>query len=85
MKEAKYIGLGVVSEVLVCDPRRNDLGKDGGRNDRNDARELAELLYRIKIEAAYHGEHGLRTLKELARSDLAAIRRGFVDGRNRGR
>jgi hypothetical protein len=25
----------------------------------NDARELAELLYRIKIEAVYHGEHGL--------------------------
>jgi hypothetical protein len=48
-----------VSEVLVCDPRGNDLGKDGGRNDRNDACELAELLYRIKIEAVYHGEHGL--------------------------
>ena len=57
-----------VSEVLVCDPRKYPLGKVRNKNDRNDARELAELLYRNKIEAVYHGEHGLRTLKELARS-----------------
>ena len=63
-----------VSEVLVCDPRKNDLGKVGSRNDRNDARELAELLYRNKIKAVYHGEHGLRTLKELARSYLTITR-----------
>jgi len=58
------------SEVLVCDPRQNNLGKVGNKNDRNDARELAELLYRNKIKAVYHGEHGLRTLKELALSYL---------------
>ena len=63
-----------VSEVLVCDPRQYRLGKVGNKNDRNDARELAELLYRNKIKAVYHGEHGLRTLKELARSYLTLTR-----------
>ena len=63
-----------VSRVLVSDPRKNDLGRDGNRNDRRDARELAELLYRNKVKAVYHGEHGLRTLKELARSYLTITR-----------
>jgi transposase len=63
-----------VSRVLVSDPRKNDLGRDGNRNDRRDARELAELLYRNKVKAVYHREHGLRTLKELARSYLTITR-----------
>ena len=32
-----------VAQVLVCDPRKNTLGKVGNKNDCNDARELAEL------------------------------------------
>ena len=36
-----------------------------------DARKLAELLYLDKLNAVYHGEHGVRTLKELSRSYLA--------------
>jgi hypothetical protein len=39
-----------VTQVLVCDPRKNNLGKVGNKNDRNDARELAERLYRNKIK-----------------------------------
>ena len=62
------------SEVLVCDPRKYRLRKVGNKNDRNDARELAELLFRNKIKTVYHGEHGLRTLKELARSYLTITR-----------
>jgi hypothetical protein len=50
-----------VAQVLVCDPRKNTLGKVGNKNDRNDARELAELLYRNKLKPVYHGEHGVRT------------------------
>lgn len=50
---------------MVC---KNTLGKVGKKNDRNDARETAELLYRGKLKPVYHGEHGVRTLKELARS-----------------
>jgi len=63
-----------VTEVLVCDPRKYRVGKIGNKNDRNDARELAELLWRNKIKTVYHGEHGLRTLKELARSYLTITR-----------
>src|ERR1700733_7093583 len=35
-----------VAQLLVCDPRKNTLGKVANKNDRNDARELAELLWR---------------------------------------
>jgi transposase len=63
-----------VSHLVVCDPRKNNLAKVGNKNDRNDARELAELLYRNKLEPVYNGEQGIRTLKELARSYLAITR-----------
>ena len=63
-----------VTRVVVCDPRKTGLGKVRNRNDRNDARELAELLYRNKLEPVYHGEQGIPTLKELARSYLAITR-----------
>jgi hypothetical protein len=33
-----------VSRLVVCDPRKNALLKDGNKNDRIDARNLAELL-----------------------------------------
>src|ERR1700682_6108776 len=33
-----------VAHVLVCDPRKNALLKDGSKSDRIDARKLAELL-----------------------------------------
>jgi hypothetical protein len=59
-----------VSGLVVCDPRRNALLQDGNKNDRIDARKLAELLYPRKLHPVYHGEHGLRTLKELVRSYL---------------
>ena len=59
-----------VSHLVVSDPRRNALLKDGSKSDRIDARKLAELLHGNKLHAVYHGEHGLRTLKELGRSYL---------------
>ena len=60
-----------VAKVLVCDPRKNALLKAGNKNDRIDARKLADLLRTGLLSAVYHGEHGVRTLKELARSYLA--------------
>jgi hypothetical protein len=59
-----------VSEVVVCNPRKNALLKDGSKSDRIDARKLAELLRGNHLKPVYHGEQGLRTLKELARSYL---------------
>jgi transposase len=59
-----------VSEVLVCDPRKNALLKTGNKSDRIDARKLAELLRSNLLRPVYHGEQGVRTLKELSRSYL---------------
>jgi len=59
-----------VANVLVCDPRKNALLKDGSKSDRIDARKLAELLRGNYLSPIYHGENGIRTLKELARSYL---------------
>jgi transposase len=60
-----------VTEVLVCDPRKNALLQAGNKNDRIDARKLADLLRTGLLCAVYHGENGVRPLKELARSYLA--------------
>jgi transposase len=59
-----------VAHLVVCDPRKNALLKDGSKSDRIDARKLAELLLLNKLHPVYHGEHGVRTLKELGRSYL---------------
>jgi transposase len=59
-----------VTKVVVCDPRRNALWQEGNQNDRVDARKLAELLHNNQLRSVYHGDHGLRTLKELVRSYL---------------
>jgi Transposase len=55
---------------VVCNPRKNALLKDGSKSDQIDARKLAELLRGNHLKPVYHGEQGLRTLKELARSYL---------------
>ena len=57
-----------VTELVVCNPRRNALLKEGSKSDRIDARKLAELLRSNMVRPVYHGEHGVRKLKELARS-----------------
>ena len=57
-----------VHEILVCNPRRNALLKEGSKSDKVDARKLAELLRTGMLRPVYHGENGLRTLRELARS-----------------
>ena len=62
-----------VTEVLVCNTRKN-VSRNGSKSDRIDARKLAEQLYMNNIKPVYHGEHGLRTLKELTRSYLTIIK-----------
>jgi transposase len=59
-----------VSHLMVCNPRKSALLKDGSKSDRIDARKLAELLRTNQLKPVYHGEHGIRTLKELGRSYL---------------
>jgi transposase len=59
-----------VSRLVVCDPRKNALLKDGNKNDRVDARKLAELLRNNQVKPVYHEKHGTRALKEVGRSYL---------------
>jgi len=63
-----------VSKVTVRNPRKTALFKSGNKSDRIDARKLAELLRNGSLSAVYHGENGLRTLKELSRSYLRLSR-----------
>jgi transposase len=56
------------ARVIVCNPRRNRLLSDGNKSDKVDARKLAQLLRAGLLSPVYHGEHGVRDLKELVRS-----------------
>ena len=57
-----------VDKVVVCNPRKNALLKDGNKSDRIDARKLAELLRGNQLKPVYHGETGMRMLRELSRN-----------------
>src|SRR3984893_18561543 len=59
-----------VTKLVVCDPRKNASMREGSQSDKIDARRLAELLRLNHLSPVYHGEHGLRSLKELVRSYL---------------
>ena len=63
-----------VRKIVVCNPPRNALLKEGSKSDRIDTRKLAELLYRNMLRSGYHGENGVRTLNEQSqpRRDLAS-------------
>jgi transposase len=63
-----------VAQVVVCDPRRNALLKAGNKNDRVDARKLSDLLRAGLLTPVYHGQSGVRTLRELARSYLTVTK-----------
>ena len=63
-----------VAKVIVCDPRKNALLKTGNKNDRVDARKLSDLLRAGLLTPVYHGESGVRTLRELSRSYLTVTK-----------
>src|SRR5437879_991682 len=45
-----------VAKLVVCNPRKNALLKDGNKSDRIDARKLAELLRLDNLKPVYHGQ-----------------------------
>src|SRR2546425_9445761 len=59
-----------VAHLIVCNPRKNALLKVGNKNDRIDPRKLTDLLRAGLLSPVYHGESGVRTLQELARTYL---------------
>jgi len=56
----------LVAELVVCNPRRNHLLKEGSKSDKVDASKLAELLRAGLDKAVYHGAPSVAPLKELA-------------------
>jgi transposase len=71
-----------VAKLIVCDPRRNALLKEGNKSDAWDARRLAELLRLGSLQAVYHGSRSLRPLQELAHA-YAALRQDTTRVMNR--
>src|SRR6202158_6050584 len=63
-----------VDKLVVCNPRKNALLKDGNNSDRIDAHKLADRLRLDDLKPVYHGETGVRTLRELARSYLTIVK-----------
>jgi transposase len=63
-----------VDKLVVCNPRKNALLKDGNKSDRIDARKLADLLRGNQLKPVYHGETGVRMLRELSRSYLTIVK-----------
>jgi hypothetical protein len=66
-----------VTQVLVCDPRKNPQLKSGNKNDRIDARKLADLLRTGLLSAVYSGplqrfSRRLSSFPGLVRSPFAA-------------
>ena len=49
-----------VTQVTVCNPRKNALLRWGNKGDRIDAQKLAELLRHGSLSSVYQGEIGLR-------------------------
>jgi hypothetical protein len=58
----------------VCNPRKIPLLKQGNKSDKIDARKLAERLRLHDLKPVYHGETGIRMLRELARSYLTVVK-----------
>src|ERR1700726_2123583 len=63
-----------VAHLIVCNPRKNALLKQGNKSDKIDARKLADRLRLHDLKPVYHGETGVRMLRELARSYLTVVK-----------
>jgi len=60
--------------LVVCNPRKMAVLKQGNKSDKIDARKLAERLRLHDLKPVYHGETGVRMLRELARSYLTVVK-----------
>src|SRR5579864_8964146 len=63
-----------VTKVIVCNPRKNALLNAGSKSDRVDAQKLSDLLRAGMLTPVYHGENGVRTLRELGRSYITVTK-----------
>src|ERR1700745_2627526 len=63
-----------VAHVLACNPRKNAALQQGNRSDKIDAREVPTGWRQTDLKPVYHGENGIRMLRELARSYLTIVK-----------
>ena len=63
-----------VANLVVCNPRKIALLQHGNKSDKIDARKVAHRLCLNDLESVYHGETGVRMLRELARSYLTIVK-----------
>ena len=54
-----------VDEIVVCDPYRNHLLKEGGKTDKTDALKLAKLLKSKMLKPVFHGTEKHIELRKL--------------------
>lgn len=57
-----------VASLMVCNPYRNALLKQGNKSDKVDAKRLAELLRLGSLAPVYKGSKSLRALEEFVRA-----------------
>jgi transposase len=62
------------AQVVACDPRQLPHHQGENRNDKVDARQLAQWLRLGVLKPVYHHPTGLRTLRELVRSYTTLVR-----------
>jgi len=62
-----------VTEVLVCNPRKIPLLKQGNKSDKIDARKLGERLRLHDLKPVYHGETGIPMLRGIYRSSCEVL------------
>jgi len=60
-----------VTQLVVCNPRKNALLKAGNKSDAIDARKLAELLRAGLLSPVYHGQNSTAAVKHLGLSYAA--------------
>ena len=62
------------AHLIVCNPRKNALLRQGNKSDKIDDRKLADRLRLNDLKPVYHGETGVRMLREWARSYLTVVK-----------
>ncbi|MGH9328349.1 MAG: IS110 family transposase [Terriglobia bacterium] len=62
-----------VAKVVVCDARQMPRHRGEKKNDKIDARKLAQGLRRGDLKPVYHGQAGMRQLRELVRGYLTLV------------
>ena len=63
-----------VANVVVCDPKK--IARQGNKDDKLDAKRLAELLRMNALTPVYHGEQSTKAVKELTQSYTSVVEDG---------